>query len=134
MADQGDKTSPAPQLSSSPAPFGSEPRAGAGKTVVLYLHSPREKHWGRLLKMDAAGLWLRGIELNSFDAWARDLVGDEQAQMGLSTFFVPYLRVEKVVLDERTGAVPSLSERVEAIVGRPVSSVFDPAASPSNEG
>jgi hypothetical protein len=102
--------------------------------VVLYLHSPREKHWGRLLKMDAAGLWLRGIELNSFDSWARDLVGDEQAQMGLSTFFVPYLRVEKVVLDERTGAVPSLSERFESIVGRPVSSVFDPAASPSNEG
>ena len=91
---------------------------GAGARVVLYLHSPREKHWGALLHMDAAGLWLRGIELESFDAWAREQASDEPGHMGLTTFFVPYLRVDKVTLDERVGPVPSLKERFEAITGK----------------
>jgi hypothetical protein len=68
--------------------------------------------------MDTAGLWLRGIELESFDAWAREQILDEPGHMGLTTFFVPYLRVDKVTLDERVGPVPSLKERFEAIVGR----------------
>jgi len=86
----------------------------------VYLHSPREKHWGTLLQMDAAGLWLRGIELESFDAWAREQASDEPGPMGLTTFFVPFLRVDKVTLDERVGVVPSLCERFEVMTGRPV--------------
>ena len=70
------------------------------------------------------GLWLRGIELDSFDAWAREQASAEVGHMGLSTFFVPHLRVDKVVLDERVGPVPSLSERFETITGRPVESVL----------
>ncbi len=97
----------------------SRPRAPvAGCLVVVYLHSPREKHWGTLLQMDAAGLWMRGIELESFDAWAREQAAEEPGPMGLTTFFVPFLRVDKVTLDERVGVVPSLRERFEAIVGR----------------
>ncbi len=69
------------------------------------------------MQMDAAGLWLRGIELESFDAWAREQASDEPGHMGLTTFFVPYLRVDKVTLDERVGPVPSLTERFEAITG-----------------
>lgn len=93
---------------------------GRGRFVVLYLHSPREKHWGLLLSMDTAGLWLRGIELESFDPWAREQILDEPGHMGLTTFFVPYLRVDKVTLDERVGPVPSLQERFEAITGKSV--------------
>jgi hypothetical protein len=124
--DKGERgsPSPAPQLSSSPARCEVEPQVGAGQTVVLYLHSPREKHWGLLMKMDAAGLWLRGIELDSFEAWARQQISQEPAHLGLSTFFVPFLRVEKVVVDERTGPVPSMRERFEAITGRSLDSVF----------
>lgn len=92
--------------------------AGTGECVVLYLHTPREKHWGTLLSMDHAGLWLKGIELESFESWAREQASDEPGHMGLTTFFVPFLRVDKVVLDERVGAVPSFRERFEAIVGR----------------
>jgi hypothetical protein len=95
-----------------------EPHVGIGHNVVVYLHNPREKHWGLLMKMDAAGLWLRGIELESFEAWARQQISEEPAHLGLSTFFVPFLRVEKVVVDERTGPVPSMRERFEAITGR----------------
>ena len=93
---------------------------GAGARVVLYLHSPRDKHWGILLQLDGAGIWLRGIELDSFDAWAREQASPEMGHMGLSTFFVPHIRVEKVVLDERVGPVPSMAERFETITGRPL--------------
>ena len=110
------------RLPSSPAlrlgPIGSDRVGPRRHVVVLYLHSPREKHWGLLMKMDAAGLWLRGIELDSFEAWARQQTSEEPAHLGLSTFFVPFLRVEKVVLDERTGPVPSMRERFEAITGK----------------
>jgi hypothetical protein len=68
--------------------------------------------------MDAAGLWLKGIELESFDAWAREQASGEPGHMGLTTFFVPYLRVDKVTLDERVGSVPSLKERFQAITGK----------------
>lgn len=113
-------SSPVRPLTRSPLRSEQEPHLGSGQCVVLYLHSPREKHWGIVLQMDAAGLWLRGIELESFDAWAREQVAPEPGHMGLTTFFVPYLRVDKVALDERVGPVPSLAERFEAITGRPV--------------
>jgi hypothetical protein len=113
-------SAPAHPLSRSPVRSEREPPFGPGRCVVLYLHSPREKHWGFLLQMDLAGLWLRGIELESFDAWAREQASNEPGHMGLTTFFVPFLRVDKVVLDERVGPVPSLKERFETITGRPV--------------
>ena len=112
--------SPAPRLPGSPVRPGGKPAAGTGICVVLYLHSPREKHWGILLQLDGAGIWLRGIELDSFDAWAREQASPEVGHMGLSTFFVPHIRVEKVVLDERVGPVPSMAERFETITGRPL--------------
>ena len=123
MEDRPDGTSspsPAPRLPGSPVRSGGMPAVGTGTCVVLYLHSPREKHWGLLLQLDGAGLWLRGIELDSFDAWARQQASPEVGHMGLSTFFVPHIRVEKVVLDERVGPVPSMAERFAAITGRPL--------------
>jgi len=112
--------SPAPRLPGSPVLSGEWTAPCTGACVVLYLHSPREKHWGILLQLDGAGIWLRGIELDSFDAWAREQASPEVGHMGLSTFFVPHIRVEKVVLDERVGPVPSMAERFETITGRPL--------------
>jgi len=120
MGRETKNPSPAPRLPGSPTRPHPELAVGVGRYVVLYLHSPREKHWGALLQMDAAGLWLKGIELESFDAWARELTSDEPGHMGLTTFFVPYLRVDKVTLDERVGPMPSLKERFEAITGKSV--------------
>ena len=104
--------------------MGELPGLGEGKVVVVYLHDPKEKNWGLLLKMEPYGLWLKGIALASVEDWARELAADGPNTMGLSTFFVPFLRVEKVVADERAGAVPSLSERFEAITGRSALSVL----------
>jgi len=88
-----------------------------GTPVVAHLRDPREKMWGFLLSLDGAGAWLRGIELASFEAWAHQEAGGEETGLALSTVFVPFLRVEKFVVDEATGAIGSLSDRFEAIAG-----------------
>lgn len=100
------------------------PAFGQDTVVVVYLREPKERNWGLLLKMEPYGLWLKGIELASVDDWARELAAEGQNTMGLSTFFVPFLRVEKIVADERAGAVPSISERFETITGRTALSVL----------
>jgi len=84
---------------------------------VAHLRDPREKLWGFLLAVDAAGAWLRGIDLASFEDWARQEAQGGEAGLGLSTLFVPFLRVEKLVVDEGGAGVASLSERFEAITG-----------------
>jgi hypothetical protein len=71
--------------------------------------------------MEAAGFWIRGIELNAFEDWAREVGASAAPSMGLSTTFLPFLRVEKIVADERVGSMPSLADRFEALAGRPVS-------------
>ena len=43
----------------------------SGAAVILVLHSPREKCWGVLDELNAAGVFLRGLDLNSFDDWLR---------------------------------------------------------------
>jgi hypothetical protein len=100
------------------------PSLGAGTCIVAYLREPREKAWGFLLRMEPSGVWIRGIELGSFEDWARGQASGADGTLGLSTFFVPFLRVEKLVVDERMGPVPSMAERFEAITGKRVESVL----------
>jgi len=75
--------------------------------VVVTLHSPIEKIWGELLDLNAAGVSLRGLDLNAFDVWLSQ-VGSED-QIGLATVFYPLYRVERVALDEPVGNIPSLA-------------------------
>ncbi|MCI4397862.1 MAG: hypothetical protein JHC34_03390 [Acidobacteria bacterium] len=100
-------------------PFFKPPTPGCA--VVAHLREPREKLWGVLLGMDGSGAWLRGIDLGSFEDWARQEASRQETGIGLSTIFVPFLRVEKLVLDEGVGGAPSLSKRFEAIAGFPAS-------------
>jgi len=101
------------------------PRIGAGATAVIFLKEPREQCLGRLLKIETAGVWVRGIELESLDAWAREVARGESAGLGLHSLFVPFQRVQKIVADERTDPIPSFAERFESIAGRPLSSLLD---------
>ena len=39
--------------------------------VIVSLHSPREKVWGRLLSLNPSGVTVQGIDLNSYDDWVR---------------------------------------------------------------
>jgi len=86
--------------------------------VVVSLHSPKEKLWGELLAMNTAGVTLRGIDLNSFDDFIRQVRDPEGERVGLPTLFFPMSRVERIALDEPRGSIPSLAEMFEQKVGR----------------
>lgn len=88
-----------------------------GTPVLLVLHSPREKCWGMLDEITAAGVFLRGLDLNAFDEWLRSIVRGEPF-IGFSSLFFPMWRVERVSKDEPNGDVPSLHEQVEQRTGR----------------
>lgn len=91
---------------------------GPGSVVVVHLREPREKIWGMLLAMDAPGLWIKGVDVNSFEDWCRQEAGGEEVGIAPSTAFLPFLRVEKLVLDEPMGSVPSMSQRLFQITGK----------------
>ena len=92
-------------------------RIAHGEPVVVVLHTPREKCWGMLDEISAAGVFLRGLELNSFDDWVHSIVHDEPF-VGLNDLFFPMWRVERINRDETSGAIPSLSLQVEQRTGR----------------
>ena len=100
-------------------------RAGIepGAAVVVVLHSPREKCWGILDEINAAGVFLRGLDLNAFDDWMRAVVHGEPF-IGLSDVFFPMWRVERLSRDESAGGVLSLAEQFEQRTGRSLQEFF----------
>ncbi len=78
--------------------------------VVVSLHSPKEKLWGELLAIHGAGVTIRGIDLNSFDDFVRQVRDPEGERVGLPTVFFPMNRIERISLDEALGAIPSLAD------------------------
>jgi len=57
--------------------------------VVVSLHTPKEKIWGELLTISTAGVTLRGIDLNSFDHFIRQLNEPDGERVGVPTLFFP---------------------------------------------
>jgi len=86
--------------------------------VIVSLHSPKEKLWGELLDINSAGISVRGIDLNSFDDFITQVLHPEGERVGLATLFFPMGRVERIALDEPSGAIPSLLELFQRKVGR----------------
>jgi hypothetical protein len=85
--------------------------------VIVSLHSPKEKIWGQLVALTGSGVTLRGIDIGSFDDFLRQVLDPEEVAVGLATVFYPMHRVERVALDEPSGAIPSLAERFQRKVG-----------------
>jgi rhomboid protease GluP len=86
--------------------------------VVVSLHSPKEKVWGELLDINPSGVTLRGIDLNSFDHFIRQINEPDGERIGLPTIFFPMNRVERISLDEPTGSIPSMNELFARKIGR----------------
>ncbi len=86
--------------------------------IILSLHTPKEKLWGMLSSIGSAGVTVRGIDLNSFDDFIRQVMDPEGERIGLPTLFFPMQRVERIALDEPHGSIPSMAERFEQRVGR----------------
>jgi hypothetical protein len=98
----------------------------SGTLVLVHLVAPKEKYWGLLQALSPAGLTLRGLELDLFEEWARQQRPGADAELGVTTLFVPLHRVEKIFEDTRVGSVGSYAERFFSIVGRDVREVLRP--------
>lgn len=90
-----------------------------GSAVIIVLHSPREKTWGILDEISSAGIFVRGLDLNSFDDWLHAVVHGEPF-VGFGDLFFPMWRVERISLDESSPEIPSLRDQAERRTGRPV--------------
>ena len=86
--------------------------------VVVSLFNPKEKIWGELAAINAAGVTVRGIDLYSFDDFIRQVRDPEGERIGLPTLFFPMARIERIALDEARGSIPSLAELFAQKVGR----------------
>ena len=83
-----------------------------GSLVILHLTQPTEKFWGVLHRLGPEGITVRGINLSSFDDWARTVARGDAA-LDLATMFVPLFRVERMFVDEQVGEVESYGQRFE---------------------
>ena len=84
--------------------------------VLVSLNTPREKFWGAILAINPAGISVRGMDLNSFEDFTRQLNAGEEVTP--NAVFFPMHRVERIELDARNGDIPSLSERFANRTGR----------------
>lgn len=89
-------------------------RIGVGESVILLLHTPREKLLGVLDEVNTAGVSLRAIDLNYFDDWCSSIANDEP-YLPMSDYFIPMWRVEKMSRDE---GEPSLTQLFEQRTGK----------------
>ena len=88
-----------------------------GDSVIVVLHSPREKLLGILGEISPAGITIRSIELGYFDDWSRSIAAGEQ-HLPMSDNFFPMWRVERISRDETVDDVPSMADQFEARTGR----------------
>jgi hypothetical protein len=86
--------------------------------VIISLHSPKEKVWGILLDINPSGVTTRGIDLNSFDHFVRQVNEPDGERVGLPTVFFPMVRVERISLDEPSGSIPSMGDIFQRKLGR----------------
>jgi hypothetical protein len=87
------------------------------RIVIVSLNSPKEKIWGQLLRLESQGVTVRGVRLEAFDDFLRQVSKQEETAVGLETVFFPMHRVERIALDEPSGPIPSLAERFYARAG-----------------
>jgi hypothetical protein len=87
-----------------------------GESIILILHSPREKLFGVLHEINASGIFLRGIDLNYFDEWTRAIANGEQ-YLPMQDYFLPMWRVERLTRDESAAGLLSLTEQFSQRTG-----------------
>ncbi len=88
----------------------------AGETIILLLQNPREKILGILHEIGAAGVFVRGIDLNYFDDWIR-AIKDGEPHLPMQDQFFPMWRVERLSRDESYHGMPSLDRQFEDRTG-----------------
>lgn len=87
-----------------------------GDSVIAILREPREKIVGILHEINAAGVFVRGIDLGYFDEWTRAIKNGEPF-LQMQDYFFPMWRVERLSKDESTAEIPSLAEQFRQRTG-----------------
>jgi hypothetical protein len=85
--------------------------------VIVNLQGPKERFFGRLLEITTPGVTVRGIDINAFEDWMDNITHHEESGVQPTTIFFPLHRIEKIILDEGIGAIPSLSDTFLTKVG-----------------
>jgi hypothetical protein len=100
-----------------------------GTLVLVTLSAPREKFWGAILSLSAAGISLRGCELVSFE----DFVAMTRSGEGFTpnVVFFPMHRVERMEIDAPVNGLPSLAERFATETGVKVLPLLAGTAGPA---
>ena len=88
--------------------------------VIVNLVNPKEKFFGMLMSLSSAGVTIRGINLDSFEDWLRQLAHAEERNLDLISMFFPLFRVERIFLDEPSGEIKAYAQRFEEVVGSPI--------------
>jgi hypothetical protein len=85
--------------------------------VIVNLVNPKEKFFAVLRALSPAGVTMRGINLDSYEDWIHQIARNDDLDLDLITMFVPLFRVERIFLDEPSGAIKSYAQRFEEVVG-----------------
>ena len=101
-----------------------------GDLVVVVLNAPRERLWGRLLGLEAAGIALRGLDLTPWEEVLRLVRTGQGDQVALGTRFLPMHRVEALYLDEPSSGAPSLGQIFLDRTGLDPAAFLGPAPDP----
>lgn len=88
--------------------------------VVIGLTAPTQRFFGKLMELSPTGITVRGVDLDAFEDWMNSIAAEEESGVKPTTTFFPLHRVEKMVVDESNGAVPSLSQEFLTRVGASV--------------
>jgi hypothetical protein len=103
-----------------------------GEYVLLHLVNPREKFWGILKDRDASGVTVRGLSLEGFEGWLREISHREPVTVLPATVFFPLYRVERIFVDETAGDFVSFADRFKRAVGEDARYYLTPM--PDGEG
>ncbi|MGH9399481.1 MAG: hypothetical protein ACRD00_03870 [Thermoanaerobaculia bacterium] len=88
-----------------------------GSFVLIHLVNPREKFWGILRAESVSGVTVRGLALEGFEGWLREIAHREPLSSHPATVFFPLHRVERIFADETAGEVVSFADRFRKQVG-----------------
>ncbi len=88
-----------------------------GESVILVLHTPREKLLGILDEINASGVFVRGIDLGYFDDWCNSISSSEP-YLPMSDYFLPMWRLERMMRDESSAGAPSMTQQFEQRTGK----------------
>ncbi len=85
--------------------------------VIASLTNPKEKIWGELVALRPEGITMRGIRLEAFEDFLRQILQQRDNSISMSTSFYPMHRVERIDCDEPCAGIPSLAEQFQEKVG-----------------